>query len=77
MRDLTWVRKQGQIIEREKKKIRQSIRIPIKEKLDSYAELYEAFEQRIKDTEPVFFNKRFSQKIELQKRIMSINFLPE
>ena len=73
MRDLSWVKKQGQIVEREKKKIRQKVRIPMKKKLDSFAELYEVFEQRFKDTESAFINKRMSEKIELQNRIKTIN----
>jgi len=73
MRDLSWVKKQGQIVEREKKKIRKKIRIPMKKKLDSFAELYEVFEQRLKDTESAFINKRMSEKIELQNRIKTIN----
>jgi len=73
MRDLSWVRKQGQIVEREKKKFRQKIRIPMKKKLDLFAELYEVFERRLKDTESAFINKRMSEKIELQNRIKTIN----
>lgn len=75
MRDLSWVRKQGKIIEREKKRIRQTVRIPLKKKLDTFAELYETFDRRFKDTEPIFRGKRLSEKIELQNRIRMINFL--
>jgi hypothetical protein len=73
MRDLSWVRKQGQIVAREKKKIRQELHIPPKTKFDSFAELYEVFEQRFKDTEPIFAGKRMSEKIELQERMRAIN----
>jgi len=73
MRDLNWVRKQGLIVACEKKKIRQEIHIPLKKKLDSLAELHEVFEQRFKDTAPVFAAKRMSEKIELQERMRSIN----
>jgi len=61
MRDLIWVRKQGQIVEREKKKMRQQVHLPLKEKLDWYAEVYEAFEQRLDDTESVFGPMRISE----------------
>lgn len=47
MRDLSWVRKQGQIVAREK--ICRELHIPLKKKLDSFAELYEVFEQRLRD----------------------------
>ena len=73
MQDLMWVRKQGQIIAREKKKVRQNLHIPLKKKLDSLAELYEVFEQRLKDTEAVFAAKRISEIIELQERMTAIN----
>jgi hypothetical protein len=73
MRDLSWVRKQGQIVEREKKKMRQQVHLPLKEKLDWYAEVYEAFEQRLDDTESVFGPMRISEMIELEKRVRSIN----
>lgn len=73
MQDLSWARKQGQIIAREKKKIRQEFHIPLKNKLDSLAELYEVFEQRLKDTEPIFEAKRMSEKIELQERMTAIS----
>ena len=72
MRDLSWVRKQGLIVGCEKKKIRQEIHISLKKKLDSLGELYEVFEQRFKDTEPIFAAKRMSEKIELQERMRSI-----
>ena len=73
MQDLMRVRKQGRIVAREKKKVRQNLHIPLKKKLDSLAELYEVFEQRLKDTEAVFAAKRISEKIELQKRMTAIN----
>ena len=73
MRDLIWVRKQGQIVEREKKKMRQQVHLPLKEKLDWYAEVYEAFEQRLDDTKSVFGPMRISEMIELEKRVRSIN----
>lgn len=73
MRDLSWVKKQGQIIEREKRKIRQKVHRPPKEKLDSFAELYEAFEYWFKKTERIFGNKHLSEKIKLQNRISAIN----
>ena len=73
MRDLSWVRKQGQIVAREKKKFRQEIQVSVKKKLDSLAELYEVFEQRLKDTEPIFAAKRMSEKIALQQRMTTIN----
>ena len=74
MRDLSWVRKQGLIVGREKKKIRQEIHIPLKKKLDSLAELHELFEERFKDTEPIFAAKRMFEKIELQERMRSLNY---
>ncbi len=73
MRDLSWVRKQGQIVAREKKKIRRELHMPLKKKLDSFAELYDVFEQRLRDTEPVFRGKHMSEKIELQERLRAIN----
>ena len=45
MRDLSWGKKQGKIIEREKKRIRQTVHIPLKKKLDTFAELYETFDR--------------------------------
>ena len=73
MRDLSWVRRQGQIIEREKRKIRKKIQTPAKDKLDSFVDLYEVFEKRLRDTEPIFREKRCAEKIELQNRIRAIN----
>ena len=73
MQDLIWVRKQGRIVAREKKKIRQKLRIPLKKKLDALAELYEVFEQRLKESGPVFVAKLVSEKIELQERMTAIN----
>ena len=73
MRDLSWTRKQGRIIEEEKRRIRRESHIPIREKLDSFSELYEIFEERFKDTELFFRDKRFSAKIDLQNRIRSLN----
>ena len=73
MRDLSWIRKQGRIIEEEKRRIRRKSHIPVKEKLDSYSELYEIFEKKFKDTEIFFQGKRYSAKIELQNRIKSLN----
>ena len=73
MRDLSWVRRQGQIIEREKRKIRKKVQIPDKDKLDSFVDLYEVFEKRLKDTEYIFREKRYTEKIELQNRIRAIN----
>ena len=75
MRDLSWVRKQGQIVEREKKEMRQQVHLPLKKKLYWYAEVYEAFEQRLDDTESVFGAIRRSEMIELEKRVRSINAL--
>ena len=75
MRDLSWVRKKGQIVEREKKKMRRQVHLPLKEKLEWYAEVYEAFEQRLDDTESVFGPMRISEMIELEKRVRSINAL--
>jgi len=73
MRDLSWIRKQGRIIEEEKRRIRRESHIPIKRKLDSFSELYEIFEERFRDTEHLFQEKRYSAKIELQNRIKSLN----
>ncbi len=73
MQDLKWVRRQGQIVAREKKRVRQNLHIPLKKKLDSLAELYEVFERRLKDTESVFQAKRISENIELQERMTTLN----
>lgn len=37
MRDLIWVRKQGEIVAREKKKIRNGFHLLLKKKIDWYA----------------------------------------
>ena len=77
MRDLSSIRDQGLIIEKEKKKVRSKIHIPIKQKLDSYADLYEMFEKRIKETEFFFEKKRRSSRIELQNRIKKLNYVSD
>jgi signal transduction histidine kinase len=73
MRDLSWIRKQGRIIEEEKRRIRRETHVPIREKLESFTELFEIFEERLKETEIFFQEKRHSAKIELQNRIKSLN----
>lgn len=73
MRDLSWIRKQGRIIEEEKRRIRRETHVPIREKLESLSELFEIFEERLKKTEIFFQEKRYSAKIELQNRIKSLN----
>jgi hypothetical protein len=73
MRDLSWIRKQGRIIEEEKRRIRREAHVPIREKLESFSELFEIFEERLKETEIFFQEKRYSAKIELQNRIKSLN----
>jgi hypothetical protein len=73
MRDLSWIRKQGRIIEEEKRRIRRETHVPIMEKLESFSELFEIFEERLKETEIFFQEKRYSAKIELQNRIKSLN----
>jgi hypothetical protein len=73
MRDLSWIRKQGRIIEEEKRRIRRETHVPIREKLESFSELFEIFEERLKKTEIFFQEKRYSEKIELQNRIKALN----
>jgi len=73
MRDLSWVRKQGEIVAREKKKMRQRFHLPLKKKLDWYAEAYETFEKRMDDTENIYRTKRLSDMIELEEKLRSIN----
>ncbi|MBW2064032.1 MAG: hypothetical protein JRJ03_03765 [Deltaproteobacteria bacterium] len=75
MRDLSFGRKQGEIVGRAKKKMRQQAKLSLRKKLDWYAEVYETFEQRLDDTERIFGTKRLSAMIELQKKIRSINAL--
>ncbi len=75
MRDLSWVRKQGEIVAQEKKKMRQRFQLPLKKKLNWYAEVYEAFEKRMDDTESVYRTKRLSEMIQLEEKVRSINAL--
>lgn len=73
MDDLSWIRKQGEFAEQMKKKIRQETNLSLQEKLDWFAEAYECFEPKIKETEPVFRKKRMDEMIKLEERIRSLN----
>lgn len=73
MHDLSWVRKQGEIIEEQKRRIRRENCLPIKEKLDAFAELYETFENKLNNTKALFYENRRLARIELQNRIKRLN----
>ena len=67
IRDLSWVRKQGQIVEQEKEKLRQKVRILLKKKPDSFAELPVIFEHGLIDTEHVFRGSVCLKRLKFKK----------
>lgn len=77
MDDLSWVKKQGEFAGQLKRKFRQQNRLTPKEKMDWFADAYECFEQKMKESEPVFRKKRMDEKIKLQERIRSLNRLKD
>lgn len=75
MKDLRWIRKQGKIIEKEKKRIRCMSQISLNEKLDTYSELYEIFENNIKNNRVIFESRYHLEKINNQNRINKLNLI--
>ena len=75
MKDLSWIRKQGKIIETEKKRIRCMDQVSINEKLDKFSELYEIFENKIKNNRVVFESRYHLEKIKNQNIINKLNYI--
>ena len=75
MKDLSWIRKQGKIIEKEKKRIRCMEQISLNEKLGTFFELYEIFENKITNNRVIFESRYHLEKINNQNRINKLNLI--
>ena len=73
MRDLSWVRKQGQIVESEKRKYLRLL--PVRESIAQFVDLFETFRDRLEDAEKRHPEEKYRYWVEIQRRIGKLNDL--
>jgi len=73
VRDLSWVRKQGEIVEREKRKYLRPL--PVKEGIAQLVDLFETFRDRLEDAERRHPGEKYQYWVEIQRRIGKLNDL--